>query len=108
MTIYLVGAIVSCIVWFLLTKARMRGFYIPGPDVLDTAGPILPPLVVNDRFDLRGMMVVWLLFTFAWPLCWAWLILITTLLWLTYAIVSLWTATLGNEKLLRKIFGVQK
>jgi len=108
MTIYLVGAIVSCIVWFLLTKARIRGFYIPGPNILDLEGPILPPLGVKDRFELRAVMVVWLLFTFAWPLCWAWLIFFTTVVWLAYAIVKLWSVTLGNEKLLRKIFGVEK
>lgn len=103
--IYLLGVCISAAVWFILTKVRQRGWYIPMPRKFD--GNLLDPLN-HDSVDWNLLMLGWFLMSAFWPVGWSLLIFFYVVAWIVEAVHWVWKHTLGNEQLARKIFGGKK
>ncbi|WWT49364.1 hypothetical protein [Escherichia phage vB_EcoM-LTH01] len=103
---YLIGCLISCPLWFLLIKLRQKGFNIPFPKDSEDLY-ILEPLN-NENVNLRMVMVGWLCATFFWYLVYPIIICVAIGSYLVFGIKSLCGLTIGNDKLLTKIFGVKK
>lgn len=105
LTYYLIGAVCTAVVWFILVKLRQNGFYIKMPG--GGRGYFLEPLD-HSRVDYKYVMAGWLFFTIAWPL--AWFLFIFSYVFGLFAatITVVWSKTLGNEAFINKIFGVKK
>lgn len=105
MIIYLIGALVSAVVWFLLIKFRQGGFYIRMPE--KRMGYFLDPLD-KGYVNYSSVMVGWLIMTFAWPVGWFVLVMVYLVAVLMFIIKWLFCSTVGNDNFLHKVFGVKK
>lgn len=103
---YLIGCLISCPLWFLLIKLRQKGFNIPFPK--NSEGLYILEPLNNENVNLRMVMVGWVFATFFWYLVYPIIICVTIGSYLWYGIKSLCYVTIGNDKLLAKIFGVKK
>lgn len=106
MIIYLIGALVSAVVWFLLIKFRQGGYCIRMPD--KKMGYLLEPMDDKEYVDYSSVMVVWFIMAFAWPVAWSFLLLAYLSALLIFVIDRVWHKTAGNEKFTNKVFGVKK
>lgn len=104
MIYYFVGVVVSAILWFLLIKLRQRGFYIPMPGA---DGNLLDPMNRPD-VDYKIVMVGWVVFSVIWPLSWAFFVLCFALSCIIALLQLTWEKTLGNEKVIKKIFSIKE
>lgn len=103
--IYLLGACISGLVWVLLTRARLKGYRVRfvGKGNGDMFSPLQP-----ENVNYSGLMAGTILMAIFWPVTWSFILLFYVSMVLFVAIELLWSWTLGNDNLARKVFGADK
>lgn len=104
MIYYFIGVVVSAILWFILIKFRQRGFYIPMPG----AGCNLLDPMNRPGVDYQLVTIGWAVFSVLWPFSWAFFVLCFALSCFIALLQFVWEKTLGNEKVIKKIFSIKE
>lgn len=103
--IYLLGACISALVWVLLTRARLKGYRVRflGKGNGDLFSPLQP-----ENVNYSGLMAGTILMAIFWPVTWGAIVYFYVGVSMIICISYLWSATLGNDNLARKVFGADK
>lgn len=107
MLLYLLGVFISGLVWFSLIKVRQKGFYIKMPKSFGKDCFFLDPL--NDKsVDYSLVMLGLLLISVLWPIAWFFLLALYTIAYIIEFVMWVWKNSVGNDKFIKKFFGVNK
>lgn len=103
--IYLLGVCISALVWVFLTRARLNGYRVRfvGKGNGDMFSPLQP-----ENVNYSGLMAGTILMAIFWPVTWSFILLFYVTAALCVAVELLWSSTLGNDNLARKVFGAGK
>lgn len=107
MLLYLVGVLISGLLWFGLIKVRQKGFYIKMPKSFGKDSFFLDPLN-HKNVDYSLVMIGLLLISFLWPLAWFFLLALYTIAYIIELVQWLWKNSVGNDEFIKKFFGVDK
>lgn len=107
MFLYFIGVLVSGLLWFGLIKLRQKGFGIKMPKSFGKDSFFLEPLD-NISVNYSLVMIGLLLFSILWPIAWVFLFWLYIMAYIIEFVQWLWKNSVGNEKFVKKFFGVNK
>lgn len=107
MMYYLLGVVISGMLWFGLIKLRQKGFYVKMPKSFGKDCFFLDPL--NDKsVDYSLVMLGLLLISLAWPIAWLFLLALYIIAYIIEFVMWSWKNSIGNDKFIKKLFGVDR
>lgn len=105
MYIYLIGIVVTAVFWYVLLRARMKGFRVPLPEMF--GGNLLDPINIK-KAKREDLLVGWVLISLFWPIALACALFGFAVVMLMVSLVGSYNFVFKNEKILNFFFGDKK
>lgn len=104
---YLIGVVVSMVVWVWLTRWRLKGGGIKMPGDI---GYLFEPISDHyiKTYGYNGLMAGGLVMSVMWPIVVAIIIFFVTVAWIIVRLKMLWDWAFGDGKFSERLFGVKK